>query len=97
MAEKMYKGLDGQRYRGVHNTYYGKGEMGRKAGEVFSEKELFGNPDTLEMSLEGSDDDIRMKKDKDGSKIKGSEYVAIRGKEPKIELVKPPVKKGKKK
>ncbi len=97
MAEKMYRVLEGQRYLGKHRMYYGKGEMGRRENDIFPESELFGNPDNLEMSLNGAEDDIRMKKDADGKKIPGSEFVAIIGKAPKIELVKAPEKKGKKK
>lgn len=96
MAEKMYRVLEGQRYTGKHRVYYGKGEMGRKESDVFPESELFGNAENLEMSLNGADDDIRMRMDKDGKEIKGSEFIAIRGKEPKIEVVKAPAKKVKK-
>ena len=97
MAEKIYRVLEGQRYTGKHRMYYGKGEMGRSENEKFPESELFGNKDNLEMSLNGADDDIRMKIGADGKEIKGSKFIAIRGKEPKIELVKVPEKKGKKK
>ena len=97
MAEKMYKVLDGQKYTGKHRVYCGKGAMGRTKGDMFPESELFGNDENLEMALNGSDDDIRMRMDKDGKEIEGSEFVAIKGKEPKIELIKAPVKKGKKK
>ncbi len=95
MAEKMYMVLEGQRYLGKHRMYYGKGEMGRRENDIFPEVELFGNPDNLKISLNGADDDIRMKMDEDGKEIKGSEFIAILGKEPKIELIKAPEKKGK--
>jgi uncharacterized protein (DUF342 family) len=36
-------------------------------------------------------------KDENGKEIQGREFVAIKGKEPKIEAVKTPEKKGKKK
>ena len=100
MAEKMYKVLEGQRYRGKHVTYYGKGEMGRKEGDVFSGLELFGNADNLEMALEGSDDVMKRFppiKDEHGKVVQGKEFVAIKGKDPKIKLVQAPAKKGKKK
>ncbi len=100
MAEKMYKVLEGQRYTGKHRVYYGKGEMGREKSDTFPESELFGNKDNLEMSLKGSDDimdNFPTTKDEDGKDVKGKEFVAIKGKEPKIEAVKIPEKKGKKK
>ena len=97
MAEKMYRVLEGARYTGKHKVYYGKGEMGRRESEVFPESELFGNADNLKMSLEGSEDVIKMRFDKDNKEIEGSEFVAVKGKEPKIEVVKVPAKKGKKK
>ena len=105
MAEQMYRVLEGQRYTGKHRMYYGKGEMGRRENDMFPESELFGNPDNLEMSLNGADDimDNLPKRDEDGKIMKddkkrtivGKEFVAIKGKEPKIELIKAPEKKGK--
>ncbi len=100
MVEKMYKVLEGQRYTGKHRVYYGKGEMHRQAGEKFPESELFGNKDNLEMSLNGADDimdNYVTGKDEKGKTILGEEFVAIKGKEPKIELIKVAEKKGKKK
>ena len=96
MAEKMYKVLDEQKYTGKHRVYCGKGAMGRTVGDTFPASELFGNEENLKMSLYGAKDDIRVKFDGEGKEIKGSEYVAIKGKEPKIELVKAAEKKGKK-
>ena len=95
MAEKMYKVLDDQKYTGKHRVYCGKGAMGRTKGDTFPESELFGNEDNLKMSLEGADD--KMDVFPEGSPCEVKEFIAIRGKEPKIELVKPPVKKAKKK
>lgn len=80
MAEKMYKVLDDQKYSGKHKMYYGKGSMGRINGDVFPATELFGNADNIAMALEGAKD--LMKKDKDGK-----EYLAIKGKSPKIKLI----------
>ncbi len=108
MAEKMYRVLEGQRYTGKHKVYYGKGEMGRRESDMFPESELFGNKENLEMSLNGADDIMDnlpkrdedgkiMKDEKKGTTIPGKEFVAIKGKAPKIELVKAPEKKGKKK
>ena len=100
MAEKMYKVLEGQRYTGKHRVYYGKGEMGRQTGDMFPESELFGNKDNIEMALNGADDimdNFPTTKGENGKDVKGKEFVAVKGKEPKIELVKTPEKKGKKK
>ena len=100
MAEKMYKVLDGQKYTGKHRVYCGKGAMGRTKGDTFPETELFGNEENLEMALEGSEDVMDRfpsTKNENGKEVPGKEFVAIKGKEPKIELVKAPVKKGKKK
>ena len=100
MAKKMYKVLEGERYTGKHKLYYGKGEMGRTEGDKFPESELFGNADNLKMALEGAEDKMDRfpdTKDDDGKVVKGKEFVAIKGKEPKIELIKVPEKKGKKK
>ena len=104
----MYRVLEGQRYTGKHRVYYGKGEMGRSEGDKFPESELFGTPDNLRMSLNGAEDvmDNLPARDEDGKIMKdektkkiipGKEFVAIKGKEPKIELIKAPEKKGKKK
>lgn len=100
MAEKIYRVLEGQRYTGKHRMYYGKGEMGRRECDIFPESELFGNKDNLEMSLNGADDKMDryvIGKDEKGKTILGEEFVSIIGKAPKIELVKAPEKKGKKK
>ena len=108
MAEKMYRVLEEQRYTGKHRVYYGKGEMGREKGDIFPESELFGNKENIEMALNGADDitDNLPKRDEDGKIMKdektkkvipGKEFVAIKGKAPKIELIKAPEKKGKKK
>ena len=107
MAEKRYRVLEGQRYTGKHRVYYGKGEMHRVVSETFPASELFGNADNLKMALEGQKDvmDNYQFKWKNGEKIhddkgnfvQGDEFVAIKGKEPKIELIKAPEKKGKKK
>ena len=99
MAEKMYKVLEGQKYTGKHRVYCGEGVMGRTKSDIFPTSELFGNADNLKMSLEGSDDVMRRfptTKDENGKDVPGKEFVAIRGKEPKIELVKAPAKKTKK-
>ena len=90
MTEKMYKVLNDQKYTGKHRVYCGKGSMGRTNGDVFPESELFGNESNIKMALEGQKDVIRKNKD-------GAEYVAIRGKEPKIKLLEPAKKKSGKK
>lgn len=90
MAEKMYRVLDDQKYTGKHRMYYGKGSMGRKGGDMFPASELFGNADNLKMALEGQKDVMDNYADttnKDGKTIKGKEFVAIKGKEKKIEPV----------
>ena len=100
MAEKMYRVLDDMKYTGKHKVYCGKGAMGRKAADIFPESELFGNKENLDMALNGSEDimdNFPNAKDKDGKEIKGKEFVAIKGKDPKIELVKATAKKGKSK
>ncbi len=100
MAKKMYRVLEGQRYAGKYGVRYGKGEMGRSEGEIFSEDELFKNEGNLEMSLNGADDKMDryvIGKDEKGKNILGDEFVSIIGKAPKIELIKAPEKKGKKK
>ena len=100
MAKKMYKVLEGERYTGKHKVYYGKGEMHRVESETFPASELFGNADNLKMSLKGAEDKMGRfpdTKDDNGKVVKGREFIAIRGKEPKIELIIAPEKKGKKK
>ena len=100
MAEKRYRVLEGQRYTGKHKVYYGKGEMHRVESETFPASELFGNKENLDMALNGADDimdNFPTTKDDNGKVVKGKEFVAIKGKEPKIELIKAPEKKGKKK
>ena len=107
MAEEMYRVLEGERYSGKHGMYYGKGEMGRTESEIFPKGELKGRPENIKMALEGAEDimDNREFKWKDGEKVKdekgnfvqGDEFVAIKGKDPVIEIIKTPIKKGKKK
>lgn len=100
MAEKMYKVLEGMKYTGKHKVYCGKGAMNRIKGDVFPESELFGNEENLDMSLNGSEDIMDRfpnTKDSNGKEIQGKEFVAIKGKDPKIELIKTPAKKGKSK
>ena len=99
MAEKMYRVLDDQKYTGKHRVYCGKGAMGRAVADTFPASELFGNEENLKMALEGAKDitdRYPTTKDKDGKDVPGKLFVAIKGKEPKIELVKAPAKKGKK-
>jgi len=100
MAEKMYRVLEGKKYTGKHKVYCGKGAMRRKESDVFPASELFGRPENIRMALEGADDIMDKfpdTKDKDGKVVKGKEFVAIKGKDPVIELIKAPEKKGKKK
>ena len=100
MAEKRYRVLEGQRYTGKHRVYYGKGEMHRNESETFPESELSGNVENLKMALEGAEnimDRYVIGEDDKGKTILGKEFIAIKGKDPKIELVKTPEKKGKKK
>ena len=90
MTEKMYKVLNDQKYTGKHRVYCGKGSMGRTNGDVFPESELFGNESNIKMALEGQKDVIRRfasTKDATGKLIQGAEYVAIKGKSAKIELI----------
>lgn len=89
MAEKRYVVLEGQKYTGKHRVY--------KAGQEFPESELFGNEENKRMSLEGAKDKIRMVKDENKKDIPGSEFVAIKGKEPKIKPISSESKKGSKK
>ena len=71
MAEKRYVVLEDQKYTGKHRVY--------SAGQAFPESELFGNEDNVKMALLGQKDVT--KKDKEGK-----EYLAIKGKSPKIKL-----------
>ncbi len=90
MAGQMYRVLEGQKYTGKHRVYCGEGAMGRMTGDTFPEAELFGNKDNLRMALEGSDDitdRYPTTKDKDGKDVPGKSFVAIKGKDAKIELV----------
>lgn len=99
MAEKMYRVLEGKKYTGKHKVYCGKGAMRRKESDVFPASELFGRPENIRMALDGSEDlmDKFPDTEKGGKTIPGKEFVAIRGKDPVIELIKAPEKKGKKK
>ena len=107
MAEKMYKVLDDKRYAGKRYVHCGNGVMGRTKGDIFPERELSGNEENLKMALEGSNDKMNNRqfkwkdgekvKDKNGEYVQGDEFVAIKGKDPVIELVKTPEKKGKRK
>ena len=74
MADKRYVVLKDQKYTGKHRVYVG--------GQEFPAAELFGTEDNILMAIDGS-------KNKMGKFKDGKEFVSIKGKEPKIRLIKP--------